>query len=463
MSIQETNSEGKLLRVLSLRDIVIYGIILIQPVAALPLFGHANDISKGHAVTTILIAMVAMIFTAISYGRMANLYPSAGSAYTYVGKGLHPYLGFVSGWSMFMDYMFIPIICVIYSSITANHMLPFIPYPFWILFFVAGFSWLNLKGIRMASRTNTILMIIMSVVVFYFMAAAIRYIFIQNGLGGLFSVRPFYNPETFSFGAVGSATALAALTYIGFDGITTLSEEVKNPRKNIMIGALLTCLITGVWSGAQVYLAQLSWPDWASFTQGLPDAAAQNSALDTAIISIANRIGGALLDGSLTIILLLGSIGSGAAGQLGASRLLYGMGRDGVIPKKIFGHLDKKHSSPNYNIMIVGGLVLIGAALLNFEESALLINFGAFFAFMGVNVASLREYFFKAKVKTIKGFLIDFLPAGIGFVFCLGIWLNLPLKTFVIGGIWMLAGVIYLAFRSKGFRETNVMIDFSEK
>jgi putrescine importer len=463
MSIQETPSDGKLLRVLSLRDIVIYGIILIQPVAALPLFGHANNISKGHAVTTILIAMVAMIFTAISYGRMANLYPSAGSAYTYVGKGLHPFLGFVSGWSMFMDYMFIPIICVIYSSITANHMLPFIPYPFWILFFVAGFSWLNLKGIRMASRTNTILMIIMSVVVFYFMAAAIRYIFIQNGLEGLFSVRPFYNPETFSFSAVGSATALAALTYIGFDGITTLSEEVKNPRRNIMIGALLTCLITGVWSGAQVYLAQLSWPDWAVFTQGLPDAAAQNNALDKAIISIANRIGGALLDGSLTIILLLGGIGSGAAGQLGASRLLYGMGRDGVIPKKIFGHLDKKHSSPNYNIMIVGGLVLVGAALLNFEDSALLINFGAFFAFMGVNAASIREYFFKAEVKTLKGFLIDFLPGGIGFIFCLGIWLNLPLKTFVIGGIWMLSGVIYLAFRSKGFRETNVMIDFSEK
>ena len=140
MSNQETNSETKLLRVLSLRDIVIYGIILIQPVAALPLFGHANDISKGHAVTTILIAMVAMIFTAISYGRMANRYPSAGSAYTYVGKGLHPYLGFVSGWSMFMDYMFVPIICVIYTSITANHMLPFIPYAFWIIFFVIGFG-----------------------------------------------------------------------------------------------------------------------------------------------------------------------------------------------------------------------------------------------------------------------------------------------------------------------------------
>ncbi len=151
---KKTSSDGKLLRVLSLRDLVIYGIILIQPVAALPLFGHANNISKGHAALTILIAMVAMIFTAISYGKMANLYPSAGSAYTYVGKGLHPYLGFVAGWSMFMDYMFIPILCVIFTSITANHMLPFIPYHFWVFFFAIGFTMLNLKGIKMASKTN---------------------------------------------------------------------------------------------------------------------------------------------------------------------------------------------------------------------------------------------------------------------------------------------------------------------
>ena len=121
MTDQKNTSDVKLLRVLSLGDLVIYGIILIQPVAALPLFGHANNISKGHAVTTILIAMMAMIFTAISYGRMANRYPSAGSAYTYVGKGIHPYLGFVAGWSMFMDYMFIPILCVIFTSITATH------------------------------------------------------------------------------------------------------------------------------------------------------------------------------------------------------------------------------------------------------------------------------------------------------------------------------------------------------
>ncbi len=463
MTDTKNNSEVKLLRVLSLRDLIIYGIILIQPVAALPLFGHVNNISKGHAVTTILIAMVAMMLTAVNYGRMANRYPAAGSAYTYVGRGLHPYLGFITGWSMFMDYMFIPILCVIFTSITANHMLPFIPFHFWIFVFVSVFTLINLKGIKMASRTNMVLMIIMSVVVFYFMAAAIRYILMKNGFEGLFSVRPFYDPDSFSLDSIGSATALAALTYIGFDGLTTLSEEVKNPRKNIMIAAVLTCLITGLWSGSQIYLAQLSWPEWTSFTHGLTDAAAQNNALDTAILSVADRVGGPLLDGSLAIILLIGSIGSGTGGQLGASRLLYGMGRDGVIPKKVFGHLDKKSSSPRFNILIVGGLALLGAFFLNFEEAAKLINFGAFFAFMGVNLASINEYFFKADVKTIKGFLVDFLPAGLGFVFCLIIWLNLPLKTFIIGGSWMLAGVIYLAIRTKGFRKSTKMIDFSQK
>jgi putrescine importer len=463
MTDTKNNSEVKLLRVLSLRDLIIYGIILIQPVAALPLFGHVNNISKGHAVTTILIAMVAMMLTAVNYGRMANRYPAAGSAYTYVGRGLHPYLGFITGWSMFMDYMFIPILCVIFTSITANHMLPFIPFHFWIFVFVSVFTLINLKGIKMASRTNMVLMIIMSVVVFYFMAAAIRYILMKNGFEGLFSVRPFYDPDSFSLDSIGSATALAALTYIGFDGLTTLSEEVKNPRRNIMIAAVLTCLITGIWSGSQIYLAQLSWPDWASFTHGLTDAAAQNNALDTAILSVADRVGGPLLDGSLAIILLIGSIGSGTGGQLGASRLLYGMGRDGVIPKKVFGHLDKKSSSPKFNILIVGGLALLGAFFLNFEEAAKLINFGAFFAFMGVNLASINEYFFKAEVKTIKGFLVDFLPAGLGFVFCLIIWLNLPLKTFIIGGSWMLAGIIYLAIRTNGFRKSTKMIDFSQK
>jgi amino acid transporter len=362
---------------------------------------------------------------------------------------------------MFMDYLFIPILCIIFSSITANHIFAFIPYHLWILIFTLGFTVLNLNGIQVAKRTNWVLIIAMSVVVFYFMGAAARYIIMKNGMGGLFSSRPFYDPESFSLSALGSATALAALTYIGFDGITTLSEEAKNPKRNILLAVVFTCLITGIWSGAQVYLAQLSWPDWASFTRGLTDEAARTNALDTAIMSVAKRVGGTFLDASLSIVLLIGSIGSGMTGQLGASRLLYGMGRDGAIPKKVFAHLSIKHACPDYNILIIGILACMGAFLLNYADCAQLINFGAFLAFMGVNVAALIEYFFKSKEKNARNFLLYVVPATLGFLFCLVIWINLPLKTFIIGGSWLLIGIVYLAFQTKGFKKGMIMIDFS--
>ena len=154
MSDNSGNSEVKLRRVLSLSDLIIYGIILIQPVAALPLFGFANRDSQGHAVTCILVAMFAMFFTAISYGRMANRYPASGSAYTYVGRGLHPYLGFIAGFTMFMDYMIVPILCTVFTSIAANHMIPIIPTRVWFFVFAAGFTFLNLNGIKITSRAN---------------------------------------------------------------------------------------------------------------------------------------------------------------------------------------------------------------------------------------------------------------------------------------------------------------------
>lgn len=462
MSTEFPNSEVKLRRVLTLSDLVIYGIILIQPVAALPLFGHANNISQGHATTTIVIAMLAMIFTAISYGRMANKYPAAGSAYTYVGKGLSTHLGFIAGWCMFLDYLIVPIICTIYCSITAHHLIPFIPYIVWIVFFITNFTILNLNGIKVTSRTNWVLMIIMSVVVFYFMAAALRYILVKNGFGGLFTIQPFYHEDSFSWNAIWSGTALAALTYIGFDGITTLSEEVENPRRNVLLATVLTCVITGIWSGAQVYLAQASWPDWMSFTQGLTDQAARNNALDTAIISVARRVGGGYLDSILTVVLLVASVGSGVTAQVGAARLLYGMGRDKVLPNKFFAHLDKKHAGPSYNVMFIGVLALFGALIFNYEECARLINFGAFLAFIGVNAASIREYFFHAKEKTMKGFLLNFLPSTFGAVFCFILWKSLPWKTFAIGGSWMIVGIIYLAIKTNGFRKKPEMIGFSE-
>src|SRR5882724_6682666 len=144
----------KLRRTLTLWHLVIYGIIVIQPTAAMPVFGVVSTVARGHVITALLIAMVAMLFTAISYGRMARAYPSAGSAYSYVGRELHPGLGYVTGWSMTMDYMLNPLICVIWCSKAAGNIIPEIPYALWAVGFALFFTFLNLRGVRTTARIN---------------------------------------------------------------------------------------------------------------------------------------------------------------------------------------------------------------------------------------------------------------------------------------------------------------------
>jgi len=298
-------------------------------------------------------------------------------------------------------------------------------------------------------------MIVMSVVVFWFMGAAIRYIFMEDGIGGILTIEPFYHSSTFDWATIGRGTALAALTYIGFDGLTTLSEEVENPRRNVLLATVFTCLITGIWSGAQIYLAQasISWAEWPQFIQDMISKFGAGNELEKAIIGVANVVGGHTLEVTLAFILLIGSIGSGVTGQVGAARVMYGMGRDNMLPKKFFGHLNKRTAVPSNNIALIGLIVIIGANILNYDQCAHLINFGAFLAFMLVNAASIREYFFKAEQKTVKSFFMNFLPPAVGIVACFLIWQSLPRLTFIVGGTWSLVGIIYLAFLSKGFRK----------
>src|ERR1035437_2803707 len=237
-------AEVRLKRSLGLWDLVIYGIILIQPTAPMPLFGVVSQEARGHVVTTILIAMIAMLFTAISYGRMARAYPSAGSAFTYVGRELHPGLGFVTGWCMTMDYLLNPILCIIWCSKAAGNIIPDIPFALWVLFFAALFTSLNLRGVRTYAKSNEYLAAALGVVIVVFLAMAIRYIVHLPTRGAGFFTLPFYNPATFSTPLIFTGTSIAVLTYIGFDGISPLSEEALNPRQNILRATVLGVVIT---------------------------------------------------------------------------------------------------------------------------------------------------------------------------------------------------------------------------
>ncbi len=427
-------------RVLRAWDLVFYGIVLIQPVAPVGIFGLISKLSGGQAATTILLAMVAMTLTAWSYGKMAGLYPSAGSAYAYVSRGLNPHLGFFAGWAMFLDYLIIPMINVVYVALTLQRLVPQIPYAAWAALTAVAITLVNLRGIRFTARANEVLLFIMSAVVLAFVVLAVR--FLLNRGDTLFTLTPFYEPRSFRWPAVATATSLAALTYIGFDGVTTLAEEVENPRRTVPFATVLVCLITGALSVLEVYLGQRVWPDYGSFPN-----------LETAFFDVTGRVGGTVLFNAIAAVMVIACFASGFAGQAAAARLLYGMGRDRVLPPRLFGHLGRRSGSPVYNVILLGALAGLGAIAISYERAAELLNFGAFLAFMAVNAAVIRT----SGIRVIDGIV-----AAAGFCFCFTIWISLPAPAKIAGGVWLGIGIVYSAIRTRGFRAAPAILDMRE-
>jgi len=427
--------QNRLRRTLGLWDLILYGVIVIQPTAPMSVFGVLSNRGRGHVVTTILIAMVAMLFTAISYGRMARAYPSAGSAFTYVGREINPALGYVTGWSMVMDYMLNPIICIVWVSQQAHVFAPAVPYWAWAIFFALLFTGLNIQGIRTSAAMNTGLAVGMGVVIAIFFVCAARYIFGLPHGGAAFFTRPFYDPATFTSGAVLGGTSIAVLTYIGFDGISTLSEEAENPRRNILLATVLTCVVIGILSAFEVYAAQLVWPASEPF----PDET-------TAFVYAAGRTWAPLFV-IVGFTLVVANFGSGMGAQLGAARLLFGMGRSNALPK-FFGTVDAKHRVPRNAVVFVGVVGLAGAFIIDYDLGAQMLNFGALIAFMGVNAAALVRYYIRDPDKRLR----NLIPPALGFAVCLLLWLNLSRTSQIAGSIWMAAGIAFGAWKTRGFR-----------
>jgi putrescine importer len=426
----------RLRRTLTLWDLILYGMIVLQPVAPMSAFGALSDRGRGHVVTAILIAMVAMLFTAISYGRMARAYPSAGSAFTYVAQEIHPSIGYVTGWSMVLDYVVNPLVCVTWCAGQAHEFAPAIPDWGWKIIFAVAFTLLNLRGIKTSARVNAGLTAGMSAVVVVIFVTAIRYIFGHPHSDAHFFTRPFYDPQTFTWGNLFGCTSIAVLSYIGFDGISTLSEEAENPRRNILLATVLTCVVIGFLSAAEVYVAQLVWPA----TEAFPNP-------DTAYVWAAARTWMPLFT-IVGVTLVVANFGSGMGAHIGAARLLYGMGRSNALPSSFFGAIDPKHQVPRNNVIFVGTLALLGSFFLTYGRGIELLNFGALISFMGVNASAFVRYFLHAEQKKAW----NLIPPVLGFVICLALWLSLSRPAQIVGSIWMIAGIAFGIWKTRWFQ-----------
>jgi len=450
----EPGAPVRLHRVLGLWNLIIIGMVIIQPTAPMGIYGVISNKAHGHVVTTILIAMVAMLFTAFSYGRMARVYPSAGSAYTYVGQEMHSALGYVVGWAMVMDYLLNPLICTAFCAKAAMNILPGLNYYAWILIFAAFFTWTNLRGIKTSAQLNEALCVGMTIVVLIFLAAVVRALWGVHHDPGFFT-HPFYQPGAFQTSSVFAGTSVAVLSYIGFDAVSTLSEEVHNPRRNIMLATVLLCVIAGLISGLEVYAAQLIWGGKAF----------PSDQVESAFALVSRQAGGLFLFQAVNFTLLVANMGSGMGTQLAASRLLYGMGRGNALPKSFFGVIEPRRRVPRNNILLVGALALAGAAILEsfaarlgggaYEIGAQALNFGALISFMGVNAANFVHQLHHPEARSPIALAVPVL----GFVICGFLWLNLSRPAFLVGAVWMAAGIAYGAVRTRGFRSQLVTFE----
>jgi len=244
-------------RLLSVWDLVLYGIILVQPIAPIPLFGVAQQLSDGHFVTTLLIAMFAMMITAFSYGRMAALYPSAGSAYTFVSRGLNVYLGFLVGWAMILVYLLVPLVNAIWVAVALHsRYFPRLPYPIAMFLVVAFMTGLNLRGIKSSARANKVLLISMSVVTVAFIFLAVRYLLQNQGWNGLFRRYPFTIPKLSNLALCGTPHRTRHLP------TSDSRVSARSPRTSRIPSA--TCCSPPCWSVCSPGYLQACWYIWAS-------------------------------------------------------------------------------------------------------------------------------------------------------------------------------------------------------
>ncbi|MBL8228153.1 MAG: APC family permease [Bryobacterales bacterium] len=427
--------------VLSRRDLIVYGLVILTPTAPYPIYGTVQQASGGHATLSYLVAMVAMLFTAMSYARMSAAFPVAGSTYCYVQRGLNPSIGFLAGWAMMLDYFLIPLLSIVYAALTAARLAPQVPYLVWALVFTAAITVVNLRGIQTTARANEFLMALLAGSALLFVVLSVRYVVDTAGYGALWSPGAIYRADTFSVRTLMLGAGISALSYIGFDAVTTLAEDSRSPEKDVAFATVAVCVAQTAICALTVYLATLVWPDLA-----FPK-------VETAILDIGSRIGGAWLFGWITIVLLAAGLASAMTGQAGASRLLLGMGRDGVISPWLFGHVDQESATPRRAIWFMSAVAMAGTLLADFQLIVELLNFGAFAGFILVNLSVIGHYYVRLGLRRGSAAWHHLISPALGAMVCAYLWLSLTSTAKLVGFGWLGAGAVYLLWRSRRMRK----------
>jgi amino acid transporter len=438
---------ARLQRTLSLGSVVLFGIAYMTPIIVLGTFGILAQSTAGMVPAAYLAALVAMFFTAMSYGRMASAFPVAGSAYSYVRKAISPKLGFIAGWAVLLDYLFLPMAIWLIGAAYLNSAFPSVPQWVWVLAFIGVTSAINIVGLKLANGINALLMLVQFLVLIAFVALCIHYI------GGdaskpLWTITPFFNGQM-QMPLIMSGAAIACYSFLGFDAVSTLTEETRDPRRTIPRAIMLITLTGGLIFVGVSYFVQIAHPSF------------EFANVDSAAYEIARNIGGDLFVSIFLIGLIVGQFASGLSAQASGSRLLFAMGRDGVLPKPFFGTLHARFGTPVNSILLCAVVALL-ALKLDVTTSTSFINFGAFLAFSLVNLSVIFHYWIGAKQRGVRELILFLVFPAIGLLADVWLMVSLDHLAIYLGLAWLAIGLVYLGFLTRGFSQQPPEMDFQE-
>ncbi|MCL6633752.1 MAG: APC family permease [Alicyclobacillus herbarius] len=436
-SVEQYGYKQELKRSLSFWDLVVYGLIFMVPIAPMGIYGQVVQTAHGMVVFAYFIGLVGMIFTAYSYARMSEAFPISGSAYAYVQRGWNPYIGFLAGWMILLDYILIPSLLYLVSASWLAELVPGVPTWLWIVVFVAINTIINILGIQLTSRANWIILVFELVTFVLFCVMAFAYV--AGGHGHTtFTAAPIYQAHAFSWSMVGAATSIAVLSFLGFDGISTLAEETRGGRRTVGRATVTALIVIAVLFMVLTYLAACAYPDFMHF----PDP-------DVAFYFVAERVGGTWLKVlCLAATVIAWGIANALAAQAAISRLLFSMGRDKALP----GFLAKVHprfQTPYTSTLLVAVVSVIVSVASSIGTLSSLVNFGALTTFLLLNLTVVIYHFIKRRSGRWFAHLV--MPL-LGFAVLLYVWLNFDRLTLRLGVAWAIVGVIVLAIRTRGFR-----------
>ncbi|MBP2845763.1 APC family permease [Dickeya oryzae] len=436
-----STSRVQLRKTLTLVPVVMMGLAYMQPMTLFDTFGIVSGLTDGHVATAYAFALIAILFTALSYGKLVRRFPSAGSAYTYAQKAISPTVGFMVGWSSLLDYLFMPMINILLAKIYFETLIPSIPSWIFVVLLVGFMTLSNLRGIKTVANFNSLIVVLQVAVMVVITGMVIYGVSQGEGAGTLASSRPFWSDNAHVVPMITGATILC-FSFLGFDGISSLSEETKDAGRVIPKAIFLTALLGGVIFVVVSYFLQLYFPDISRFQH--PDASQPEIML---------YVAGKAFQFGILIFSCVTVLASGMAAHAGVSRLMYVMGRDGVFPERFFGYVHPRWRTPSLNVLLVG-VIALSAISFDLVTATALINFGALVAFTFVNLSVISQFYIRERRnKTLKDTVNYLILPVMGALTVGALWLNLERTSMTLGLVWAAIGLLYLAFVTRRFSQ----------